>query len=66
MSLWEVGPGEAAYPYHLHVAEEEMLVVLEGRPSVRSPEGWRELEEGEVISFQAGEPGAHQVAQYHL
>jgi len=61
LSLWELGPGQAAYPYHHHVTEEEMLVVLEGCPSLRSPDGLRELEEGEVISFQPGETGAHQV-----
>jgi uncharacterized cupin superfamily protein len=44
MSLWEVPAGEAAYPYHHHLAEEELVVVLDGRPSLRTPEGWRELE----------------------
>ena len=61
LSLWELPPGEAAYPYHLHLAEEEMVVVLAGRPSLRTPEGWRELEQGEVVSFLVGEVGAHQI-----
>jgi len=26
-SIWEIEPGEAAYPYHYHLAEEELLVV---------------------------------------
>ena len=30
-------PGEAAYPYHWHLAEEELLVVIAGRPSLRTP-----------------------------
>jgi uncharacterized cupin superfamily protein len=60
-SLWELPPGEAAYPYHYHLAEEELVVVLEGRPSLRSPDGWRDLDEGEVLSFLVGEPGAHQI-----
>ena len=62
LSLWELAPGEAAYPYHLHLTEEEMLIVLSGRPSLRDPAGWRELEEGEVVSLAPGEEGAHQVA----
>jgi uncharacterized cupin superfamily protein len=33
-SVWEIEPGEAAYPYHYHLAEEELLIVLLGRPSV--------------------------------
>jgi uncharacterized cupin superfamily protein len=61
LSLWEVPPGEAAYPYHFHLGEEELLLVLSGRPSLRVPEGWRELEEGEVVSFLVGEEGAHQI-----
>ena len=62
MSLWEVPPGIAAYPYHWHAVEEEMVVVLEGSPSLRGPEGgWRELEPGEVVAFRTGEQGAHQI-----
>jgi uncharacterized cupin superfamily protein len=60
-SLWELPPGEAAYPYHAHLGEEELVIVLQGRPSLRTPEGWRELEQGEVVSFLRGEQGAHQL-----
>ena len=60
-SIWEVPAGEAAYPYHLHLGEEELVIVLSGRPSLRSPGGWRELEEGEVVAFPRGEAGAHQI-----
>jgi uncharacterized cupin superfamily protein len=61
LSLWEIPPGQAPYPYHLHLVEEELLVVLEGRPSLRDPSGWRELDEGEVVAFPVGEEGAHQL-----
>jgi uncharacterized cupin superfamily protein len=60
-SLWELPPGQAAYPYHFHVAEEEMIVVLAGRPRLREPGGWRRLEAGEVVSFLVGESGGHQI-----
>jgi uncharacterized cupin superfamily protein len=62
LSLWEVPPGEAAYPYHFHYAEEELVLVLAGRPSLRTPTGWRELREGEVVAFPRGEGGGHQLA----
>jgi len=61
LSLWEVAPGEAAYPYHFHLAEEELVVVLDGRPTLRTPEGWRKLEPGEVVPFLVGEGGAHHI-----
>jgi uncharacterized cupin superfamily protein len=64
LSIWEVPPGQAAYPYHLHLGEEEVLIVLSGRPSLRTPDGWRELDEGEVVGFPVGEEGAHHVVLY--
>lgn len=61
-SLFEVPPGAATFPYHFHFGNEELLVVVAGRPSLRTAEGWRELEEGEVVAFPVGERGGHQVA----
>ncbi len=61
LSLWELPAGEAAYPYHYHLAEEELVVVLDGQPSLRTPDGWQELQEGEVVPFLRGEQGAHQL-----
>jgi uncharacterized cupin superfamily protein len=60
-SLWEVPAGEAAYPYHFHYSDEELVIVLSGQPSLRTPEGVRELEEGDVLHFALGEEGAHQI-----
>ena len=60
-SLWEIPPGEVAYPYHFHYSDEELVIVLSGRPSLRTPEGLRELEEGEALRFPLGEEGAHQI-----
>ena len=61
LSVWDVPPGQAAYPYHFHLGEEELIVVLEGTPELRSPQGERILERGEVVSFPRGEEGAHQI-----
>ena len=61
VSLWEVPAGQAAYPYHYHLAEEELVVVLEGEPMLRTPEGSRQLREGDICSFPRGERGAHQL-----
>jgi uncharacterized cupin superfamily protein len=60
-SLWELPPGEAAYPYHFHYADEELILVLRGRPTLRTPEGTRELSEGDAVRFPLGEEGAHQL-----
>ena len=60
-SVYELPAGQATFPYHWHSANEELLIVLSGRPSLRTPEGWRELEPGEVVSFPVGGAGAHQI-----
>ena len=64
-SLWEIPPGQAAYPYHWHLTEEELIVVLAGALSLRGPGGgWRDLVPGEVVSFPRGERGGHQIANF--
>ena len=35
-SLWEIPPGEVAYPYHYHFADEEVVIVVQGRPTLRT------------------------------
>lgn len=61
VSLWELPPGEAAYPYHFHYSDEEVVIVLRGRPTLRTPAGTRALEQGEAVRFPLGEEGAHQL-----
>src|ERR1700761_8512059 len=60
-SLWELPAGEAAYPYHFHCADGELLIVVAGRPTLRTPDGERELEPGEAVRFELGPTGAHQL-----
>ena len=60
MSLWEIPLGGVSYPYHYHLGDEELAVVLPGHGRVRTPDGWRVLAPGEVIAFLPGERGAHQ------
>ena len=45
-SLYELPPGQAICPYHYEYGEEEWVLVLSGRPSVRTPEGTEQLPEG--------------------
>jgi uncharacterized cupin superfamily protein len=61
MTLYELYPGQTQVAYHFHHGNEEGLVVLRGRPSVRTPEGERELAPGDVVFFPKGPEGAHQV-----
>jgi uncharacterized cupin superfamily protein len=60
-SLYELPGGARPWPYHYQHANEEMIIVLSGRPRLRTPAGWRQLNPGEVVAFPRGPAGAHQV-----
>jgi uncharacterized cupin superfamily protein len=57
-TVYELGPGNWA-PFHFHHASEELLVVLRGRPTLRTGDGNRQLDEGEVVHFPTGPAGVH-------
>ena len=60
-SLYELPPGEKSFPYHYELGCEEWLIVVAGRPTLRDPNGERELAPGDVVCFPDGPAGAHQV-----
>jgi uncharacterized cupin superfamily protein len=57
--LYELEPGEQLWPYHWHTSREEWLIVVAGSPTLRAPDGERDLRVGDVVGFPEGEPGAH-------
>jgi uncharacterized cupin superfamily protein len=59
-SVYELGPGNFVV-YHFHHAQEELLVVLKGTPTLRTEDGKRTLAEGDVVHFPVGPAGAHAV-----
>ncbi len=61
MSVYELPPGQAICPYHFEWTDEEWLIVLAGRPALRTPEGERVLEPGDTVCFPVGPDGAHHV-----
>lgn len=61
MTVYDLPPGEAICPYHFEWTEEEWLVVLAGRPTLRTPEEEQVLVAGDVVCFPIGPDGAHHV-----
>ncbi|MFL5953067.1 MAG: cupin domain-containing protein [Gaiellaceae bacterium] len=61
MSVYELPPGQSICPYHYEIGFEEWLVVLTGRPTLRTPEGDRELRAWDAAFFPDGPDGAHKV-----
>ena len=59
-SVYEIDPGNFVV-YHFHHGAEEMMIVIRGTPTLRTPEGERVLAEGDVLHFPAGPAGAHAV-----
>lgn len=60
-SIYVIGPGQKSFPYHLHHANEEMLIVLDGAVTVRTRHGELSAEKGDALLFARGPEGAHQV-----
>jgi uncharacterized cupin superfamily protein len=60
-TMFEVEPGWASL-YHLHHANEELLLVVEGAPTIRTPAGERELRAGDMALFRRGASGTHAIA----
>jgi uncharacterized cupin superfamily protein len=61
MSVYDLPPGEAIGPYHFEWTDEEWLIALDGRVTIRTRGGDREVGPGDVVCFPAGPEGAHQV-----
>jgi len=61
LSVYELPPGQSICPYHYENAEEEWLIVLVGRPTLRTPDGEQQLGPWDVAFFATGEEGAHKV-----
>jgi uncharacterized cupin superfamily protein len=60
-TLYEIDPGQNGSPFHLHHANEEMIIVLSGRPTLRTLDGSRVLEPGALVACPVGRAGAHQL-----
>jgi uncharacterized cupin superfamily protein len=60
--LYELAPGAAGMPLHIHHGMEELVVVVAGTPTLRTLDGERELAPGDVVAFPRGRRGAHTLA----
>ena len=61
LGVYELEPGQATWPYHFELVEEEWLLVIAGEVTLRTPDGERRLRAGDVACFPAGAAGAHAV-----
>lgn len=61
VSVYEVPPGKAAYPYHYHLKNEETFYIISGEGILKTPEGERKVGPGELLYFPADRTGAHKL-----
>jgi uncharacterized cupin superfamily protein len=60
-SVYELPAGQSICPYHYECGDEEWLIVLQGRPTARHPDGEDDLAPGDAVCFPEGPAGAHKV-----
>ncbi len=61
VSVYEIPPGKAAYPYHYHHKNEETFYILSGEGTLKTPAGERRVAAGELLFFPTGPEGAHKL-----
>ena len=61
VSVYEIPPGKAAYPYHYHHKNEETFYILSGEGVLKTPKGERKVAAGELLFFPTGPEGAHKL-----
>jgi uncharacterized cupin superfamily protein len=61
VTVYRIRPGQSICPYHYEIGFDEWLIVLRGRPTLRTPAGEQELRPWDVAFFPDGEAGAHKV-----
>ena len=63
-SVYDLEVGQSVCPYHYEHGNEEWLLVLAGRPTLRHPAGEDELQPWDVVCFPEGPEGAHKVTNH--
>jgi uncharacterized cupin superfamily protein len=59
--LRQLNPGQYSAPYHFHRFAEELFMIISGSSTLRTPDGLEVVNSGDLIFFEKGETGAHQL-----
>lgn len=59
--LRRLDPGQYSSLYHSHRHAEELFLILSGTAMLRTPEGLTPVEPGDLLFFEVGDSGAHQL-----
>ena len=56
----KLNPGKYSFPYHFHHNSEELMYIISGEMTIRTPDKLEVTKPGEVVFFELGETSAHQ------
>jgi uncharacterized cupin superfamily protein len=56
-----LSPAKFSFPYHFHRAAEELFLIISGEATLRTPKGFQKIAQGDLIFFEEGPSGAHQL-----
>lgn len=57
----QLNPGQYCSAYHFHRFAEELFMIISGAATLRTPKGLEIVNSGDLIFFEKGEAGAHQL-----
>lgn len=61
VSFYEIPQGKSAYPYHSHSTTDEVFYIISGSGILRTEDGERSVNAGDVMYFPAGKGSAHKL-----
>lgn len=56
----QLDPGKYSFPYHFHRNAEELIMIISGSLTLRSADGLKIINKGELVFFEIGETSVHQ------
>ena len=59
--LRQLNPDQFSAPFHFHRYAEELFLLISGSATLRTPDGLEIVGSGDMIFFEKGESGAHQL-----
>jgi uncharacterized cupin superfamily protein len=59
--LRQLNPDQYSAPYHFHQYAEELFMIVSGSATLRTPNGLEIVNSGDLMFFEKGETGAHQL-----
>ena len=59
--LRQLNPDQYSTPFHFHRFAEELFMIISGSATLRTQDGLEVVNSGDLIFFEKGETGAHQL-----